>query len=157
MLYYKRKRFSFSTTATGKYLVCFYVLVKQQLMLLIFKKKSTRNKQYTDAEFHGTETGIKQEWRLKTLDIVHGGISRKYHCCYKLYRNTSVGEDGRLFVRGGEANETQTFVDGIRCSPYNATIGNVPTRGRFSPFCSAELLFQQEVIQLNMASFQCFT
>jgi hypothetical protein len=37
------------------------------------------------------------------------------------------------FVRGGEANETQTFVDGIRVAqPYNATIGNVPTRGRFS-------------------------
>jgi hypothetical protein len=73
---------------------------------------------------------------------------------YKLTGTQSVGEDGRLFVRGGEANETQTFVDGIRW-PYNATIGNVPTRGRFSPFCSAD--FQQEVIQLNMARrFQCF-
>jgi hypothetical protein len=71
---------------------------------------------------------------------------------YKLYRNTECRRGWPPFVRGGEANETQTFVDGIRVAqPYNATIGNVPTRGRFSPFCSAELLSQQEVIQLNMA------
>ncbi|MEI2421899.1 TonB-dependent receptor plug domain-containing protein, partial [Arthrospira platensis SPKY2] len=46
-----------------------------------------------------------------------------------------VGNDGRLFVRGGEANETQTFVDGLRVAQaFNPTANNIPTRSRFSPF-----------------------
>ena len=48
---------------------------------------------------------------------------------------TTVAEDGRLFVRGGEAEETQIFIDGIRVfTPYAPTTNNVPTRGRYSPF-----------------------
>jgi hypothetical protein len=39
-----------------------------------------------------------------------------------------------LFVRGGEQNETKTFVDGLMVqSPYTAKMPNVPVRGRFSP------------------------
>lgn len=48
---------------------------------------------------------------------------------------TTVAEDGRLFVRGGEADETQMFIDGIRVfTPYTPTTNNTPTRGRYSPF-----------------------
>ena len=48
---------------------------------------------------------------------------------------TTVAEDGRLFVRGGDANETQIFIDGIRVfTPYSPTTNNTPTRGRYSPF-----------------------
>ena len=48
---------------------------------------------------------------------------------------STVAEDGRLFVRGGEAGETQIFIDGIRVfTPYSPTANNVPTRGRYSPF-----------------------
>ncbi len=48
---------------------------------------------------------------------------------------TTVSEDGRLFVRGGEAEETQIFIDGIRVfTPYSPTTNNTPTRGRYSPF-----------------------
>jgi outer membrane receptor for ferrienterochelin and colicin len=48
---------------------------------------------------------------------------------------TTVAEDGRLFVRGGDANETQIFIDGIRVfTPYFPTTSNTPTRGRYSPF-----------------------
>jgi len=47
---------------------------------------------------------------------------------------TTVAEDGRLFVRGGDANETQIFIDGIRVfTPYTPTTNDVPTRGRYSP------------------------
>lgn len=47
---------------------------------------------------------------------------------------TTVAEDGRLFVRGGEANETQIFIDGIRVfTPYAPSANNVPSRGRYSP------------------------
>ncbi|PQJ20714.1 TonB-dependent receptor [Tenacibaculum sp. SG-28] len=48
---------------------------------------------------------------------------------------TTVEEDGRLFVRGGDANETQIFVDGLRVfTPYTTAAPNIPSRGRFSPF-----------------------
>jgi len=44
-------------------------------------------------------------------------------------------EDGRLFVRGGDASETKIFIDGMRVfSPYSRTVGGTPSRGRYSPF-----------------------
>ncbi len=46
-----------------------------------------------------------------------------------------VGEDGRLFVRGGAAYETRTFIDGTYvANPYTSSVPNLPARGRFSPF-----------------------
>ncbi|MEL6721010.1 MAG: TonB-dependent receptor, partial [Bacteroidota bacterium] len=46
-----------------------------------------------------------------------------------------VGESGQLFVRGGAASETRTYMDGMFVqSPYNNTTSNLPARGRFSPF-----------------------
>ena len=46
----------------------------------------------------------------------------------------TVGNDGRLFVRGGDASETAIFFDGLRVgNAYGSTTGNVPTRNRFSP------------------------
>ncbi len=47
----------------------------------------------------------------------------------------TVGEDGRLFVRGGTAEETKVFIDGLQVfQPYIPTANNTPTRGRYSPF-----------------------
>jgi hypothetical protein len=74
---------------------------------------------------------------LKPLDIVTtaGSVGNIIAALQTLPGTQNVGEDGRLFVRGGEANETQTFVDGIRVAqPYGASTDNLPTRGRFSPF-----------------------
>jgi hypothetical protein len=91
------------------------------------------------------ETGDKARVAvLKPLDIVTtaGSAGNIIAALQTLPGTQSVGEDGRLFVRGGEANETQTFIDGIRVAqPYNATIGNVPTRGRFSPFLFSGIAF----------------
>jgi Outer membrane cobalamin receptor protein len=45
-----------------------------------------------------------------------------------------AGENGRLMVHGGDASETQTYINGIRVAqPYTATPNEVPVRGRFSP------------------------
>ena len=74
---------------------------------------------------------------LKPLDIVTtaGSAGNIIGALETLPGTQTVGESGRLFVRGGEDNETQTYVDGIRVAqPYGATANNVPTRGRFSPF-----------------------
>lgn len=48
---------------------------------------------------------------------------------------TKVGETGRLFVRGGDSNETRTFIDGMAVfDAYNPSAPNTPSRGRFLPF-----------------------
>lgn len=53
-----------------------------------------------------------------------------------------VGEDGRVFVRGGESYETKTFMDGMLVSsPYMSKMPDMPTRGRFSPMLFSGTLF----------------
>ena len=74
---------------------------------------------------------------LKPLDIVTtasaaGDIMGALNT---LPGTTTVGESGRLFVRGGEGYETKVFIDGLEVrNAFNSTVPNVPTRGRFSPF-----------------------
>ncbi len=74
---------------------------------------------------------------LKPLDIVTtaGSNANIVSALQTLPGTNNVGESGRLFVRGGEADETQTYVDGLRVGqPYGAAANNLPARGRFSPF-----------------------
>jgi len=81
---------------------------------------------------------------LKPLDIVTtaGSAGDIVAALNTLPGTQTVGESGRLFVRGGEADETQTFVDGIRVAqPYGASANNLPTRGRFSPFLFSGMTF----------------
>ena len=81
---------------------------------------------------------------LKPLDIVTtaGAAGDIVGALNTLPGTQTVGESGRLFVRGGESDETQTFVDGIRVAqPYGATANNIPTRGRFSPFLFSGMTF----------------
>ncbi len=43
-------------------------------------------------------------------------------------------DDGRLLVRGGDAYETSTYIDGLVASkPYHSKTPDVATRGRFAP------------------------
>ncbi len=81
---------------------------------------------------------------LKPLDIVTtaGSNANIVAALQTLPGTQTVGEDGRLFVRGGEADETQTYIDGIRVAqPYGASTQNLPTRGRFSPFLFSGMSF----------------
>ncbi len=81
---------------------------------------------------------------LKPLDIVTtaGAAGDFVAALQTLPGTTTVSEDGRLFVRGGEAGETQVFIDGLRVfQPFNATANNIPTRGRFSPFLFKGITF----------------
>ncbi|AWA30149.1 TonB-dependent receptor [Flavobacterium magnum] len=81
---------------------------------------------------------------LKPLDIVTtaGSAGDIVAALQTLPGTQTVGESGRLFVRGGESDETQTFVDGLRVpQPYGASANNIPTRGRFSPFLFSGISF----------------
>ncbi|MEW7291438.1 TonB-dependent receptor [Aquimarina sp. 2304DJ70-9] len=74
---------------------------------------------------------------LTPLDIVTtAGSAGDYIAALQTLPGTSnAAEDGRLFVRGGDANETNIYIDGLRVfQPFLATTNNIPTRGRFSPF-----------------------
>ena len=74
---------------------------------------------------------------LKPLDIVTtaSAVGDFVGALQTLPGTATVGEDGRLFVRGGEAEETQIFIDGARVfTPFTPTANNIPTRGRYSPF-----------------------
>jgi vitamin B12 transporter len=53
-----------------------------------------------------------------------------------------VGEEGMLFVRGGESYETKTYMDGMLVqTPYFTSMPDIPTRGRFSPLLFSETIF----------------
>jgi hypothetical protein len=74
---------------------------------------------------------------LKPLDIVTtpGSMGDVIGALQTLPGNQSNAEDGRLFVRGGDAEETAIYVDGMKVfTPYTRTISGTPVRGRFSPF-----------------------
>lgn len=74
---------------------------------------------------------------LKPLDVVTtaSALGDFVGALQTLPGTSKVAEDGRLFVRGGDADETQIFIDGIRVfTPYSPVPNNLPTRGRYSPF-----------------------
>ena len=73
---------------------------------------------------------------LKPLDILTtaGSMGDVMAAMQTLPGTQSNADDGRLFVRGGDARETAIYIDGLRVfSPYTRTIGGSPTRGRYSP------------------------
>lgn len=53
-----------------------------------------------------------------------------------------LGETGQIIVRGGEASESRTYVDGMLVSsPYTSSMPDLPARGRFSPFMFNGVMF----------------
>ncbi len=81
---------------------------------------------------------------LQPLDIVTtpSAAGDIYGALTSLPGATLVGEDGRLFVRGGDGYESRTFIDGLLVKkPYSSTTPDLPTRGRFSPFLFSGTLF----------------
>ena len=147
--------FSFETSATGnQFLVVSFLLFetyKKEIDVTNYKEQTVKlreNINTLDAVVitAGTlESGDKARVSvLKPLDILTtaGSNGNIVAALQTLPGTQSVGEDGRLFVRGGEANETQTFVDGIRVAqPYGATTNNLPTRSRFSPMLFSGISF----------------
>ncbi|CAA9198826.1 TonB-dependent receptor [Flavobacterium collinsii] len=147
--------FSFETSEKGnKFLVVSFLLFetfKQEIDVANYKDQTVKLRENVNALdavviTAGTlESGDKARVSvLKPLDIVTtaGSAGNIIAALQTLPGTQTVGEDGRLFVRGGEASETQTFVDGLRVAqPYGATTNNLPTRSRFSPFLFSGIAF----------------
>ncbi|QBZ98005.1 TonB-dependent receptor [Flavobacterium sangjuense] len=147
--------FNFKTTAVGNQLLVVsflsYETIKVPIEVEKFQNQTVKLKEsvntldavvITAGTFSAGEKSRVSV--LKPLDIVTtaGSAGDIIAALQTLPGTQNVGEDGRLFVRGGEADETQTFVDGIRVAqPYGATTNNLPTRGRFSPFLFSGISF----------------
>ena len=74
---------------------------------------------------------------MDALDVVMAGNSCGdiVAALQTLPGTQTVGESGKLYVRGGESNECQTFVNGMHVlMPYSTNTENTAVRGRFSPF-----------------------
>jgi len=82
----------------------------------------------------GKSRGVEQ---LNALDVVMTGSSNGdiMGALQSLPGTQKVGEDGKLYIRGGDSNELGTYIDGMHVfSPYTANAQDTPSRGRFSPF-----------------------
>ena len=74
---------------------------------------------------------------MDALDVVMAGNSCGdiVAALQTLPGTQKVGESGKLYVRGGESDECQTFVNGMHVLvPYSTNTENNAVRGRFSPF-----------------------
>lgn len=74
---------------------------------------------------------------MDALDVVMAGNSCGdiVAALQTLPGTQKVGENGKLYVRGGESNECQTFVNGMHVLvPYSTNTEKTAVRGRFSPF-----------------------
>ncbi len=78
----------------------------------------------------------KKSVTLQPLDILTtpSAAGDIYGALTSLPGASMVGEDGRLFVRGGDGYESKTFIDGLLVKkPYSSNTPDLPSRGRFSP------------------------
>ena len=74
---------------------------------------------------------------LNSLDVATtaGALADVTGAMQTLPGTSTNGESGRLFVHGGSATETGTYIDGILVhQPYTSSTPNMAVRGRFNPF-----------------------
>ena len=141
--------FSFKTSLTGNQtLVATFIgfaLQEKEVEItgkgveVVFKLKDESNRLGDVVITAGTyETADrKRSVTLQPLDIVTtpSATGDIYGALTALPGTATVGEDGRLFVRGGDGYETKTFIDGLLSKkPYSSNVPDLPSRGRFSPF-----------------------
>lgn len=83
-------------------------------------------------------TGSTQWGRMDAVDLVTtaGSNGDLYRSIANLPGTQAAAEDGRLFVRGGDSREVQTYIDDLHVmNPYTTSgSASTPVRGRYSPF-----------------------
>jgi hypothetical protein len=140
--------FSFSVTDTGrKVLVVSYIGFKS-METNIYIRDSMHPLLLTMEEQPGEinsvvitagafETGeLKRPIVLKPMDIATtpSAVGDIFGALTTLPGTQIVGDEGGLYVRGGEGYETKTFIDGMLVNnPYFSEMPDLPTRCRFSP------------------------
>lgn len=138
--------FSFSTTETGtQTLVIAFISfetrritapVSDMQNMVATLKEDVNSLKSVSLNTGSFASGSSKDAVLSAMDIyTTAGANGDVFGALKVLPGTSnVSEDGRLFVRGGTANETNIYIDGQEVfQPFLATSGNLPTRGRYSP------------------------
>ena len=139
-------RFSFQTDRTGEVTlrVTFlgfddYTLTTSQLtdlMIKMHERATTIDEVVVTASTYsfGKSDNFKT---MDALDVVMSGNSCGdiVAALQTLPGTQKVGESGKLYVRGGESDECQTFINGMHVLvPYSTNTENNAVLGRFSPF-----------------------
>ena len=86
----------------------------------------------------------KQANILTPLDMITtaGAQGDVYGALQSLPGTTTNGESGKLFVKGGDSEESQTYIDGsLVYAPYSSSAPNTAVRGRFNPFMFKGTIF----------------
>jgi hypothetical protein len=81
---------------------------------------------------------------LSAIDMVttDGSSGDVYGALQALPGTTTVGESGKLFVKGGDSRESRTYIDGtLVYVPYSSSSPERSVRGRFSPFMFSGMMF----------------
>ena len=81
---------------------------------------------------------------LSSIDMVTtaGAMGDVYGALQTLPGTTTNGESGKLFVKGGNSDESQTYIDGTLVhEPYGSSPPQTATRGRFDPFMFKGTIF----------------
>ena len=106
------------------------------LIIRMHERATTINEVFVTASTYsfGKSDNFKT---MDALDVVMSGNSCGdiVAALQTLPGTQMVGENGKLYVRGGESNECQTFINGMHVLvPYSTNTENNTVRGRFSPF-----------------------
>lgn len=86
----------------------------------------------------------KRSATLSSLDMVTtaGAMGDVYGALQTLPGTNANPESGKLFVKGGSSEESQTYIDGTLVHvPYNSSPPLTATRGRFNPFMFKGTIF----------------
>jgi hypothetical protein len=141
-------RFSFTTSQTGEatlkatfigykdYTLTADISLMDNLTIQMNEQTPTINEVIVTASTFsfGKSDNFKT---MNALDVVMAGNSCGdiVAALQTLPGTQKVGENGKLYVRGGESDECQTFVNGMHVLvPYSTNTENTAIRGRFSPF-----------------------
>jgi len=91
------------------------------------------------------EAGDKKRSNILTpLDMITtaGAVGDVYGALQMLPGTTTNGESGKLFVKGGDSEESRTYIDGsLVYAPYSSAAPNMSVRGRFNPFMFKGTIF----------------
>jgi len=148
--------FSFKTSKTGKFVVMVtfigYEPFAKEIELtgapveLAVELKETFNQLTAVTITAGTfAAGDRKQANILTpLDMITtaGAEGDVYGALQTLPGTTTNGESGKLFVKGGDSEESKTFIDGsLVYAPYSSAAPNMSVRGRFNPFMFKGTIF----------------
>lgn len=148
--------FNFKTNLVGKQILTieflgFEPIVKELILPdtalnFVFVLKEKFNKLEAVIITAGTfEAGDKRKSVvLSPIDMVTtaGAVGDVYGALKMLPGVTANPESGKLYVKGGSSEESQTYINGLLVHvPYFSTVPNTSTRGRFNPFIFGGTVF----------------